>query len=67
MWVEVDSLFAKYENRPIGEKKSLVGTAVPYVLMGLPDDLTGAAVFLASEDADYIVAQTLNVDAAIFP
>ena len=62
MWEEVDSLFAKYENRPIGEKKSLVGKAVPYGRMGLPDDLTGAAVFLASDDADYIVAQTLNVD-----
>ena len=30
--------------------------------MGLPDDIAGAAVFLASRDADYIVAQTLNVD-----
>jgi D-sorbitol dehydrogenase (acceptor) len=30
--------------------------------MGLPSDLTGAAVFLASAEADYIVAQTLNVD-----
>ena len=62
MWEEVDSLFAKYEKRPIGEKKQLVGKAVPYGRMGLPDDLTGAAVFLASDDADYIVAQTLNVD-----
>jgi NAD(P)-dependent dehydrogenase (short-subunit alcohol dehydrogenase family) len=30
--------------------------------MGLPDDLTGMAVFLASADADYIVGQTYNVD-----
>ena len=30
--------------------------------MGTPDDIVGAAVFLASADADYIVAQTLNVD-----
>jgi D-sorbitol dehydrogenase (acceptor) len=30
--------------------------------MGVPDDLGGAAAFLASSDADYIVAQTLNVD-----
>jgi D-sorbitol dehydrogenase (acceptor) len=29
---------------------------------GLPEDLTGAALFLASNDADYITAQTLNVD-----
>ena len=62
MWEFVDAKFAHYENRPIGEKKRLVGEAVPYGRMGHPDDLTGAAVFLASDDADYVVAQTLNVD-----
>ena len=62
MWDQVDALFAKYEHRPIGEKKRLAGAAVPYGRMGLPDELAGAAVFLASADAEYIVAQTLNVD-----
>ena len=62
MWDEVDALFAKYENRKLGEKKKLVGQAVPYGRMGLPEDHVGAAVFLASSDADYVVAQTLNVD-----
>jgi D-sorbitol dehydrogenase (acceptor) len=62
MWDVVDALFAKYEGRQIGEKKRLVGEAVPYGRMGVPEDITGAAVFLASDDADYIVAQTLNVD-----
>lgn len=62
MWNEVDALFARYENRPLGEKKRLVGEAVPYGRMGRPEDHVGAAVFLASSDADYIVAQTLNVD-----
>jgi NAD(P)-dependent dehydrogenase (short-subunit alcohol dehydrogenase family) len=62
MWDRVDALFAAREGRPIGEKKRLVGEAVPYGRMGRPDDLAGAAVFLASGDADYIVAQTLNVD-----
>ena len=62
MWEEVDALFARYENRPLGEKKRLVGEAVPYGRMGLPEDHTGAAVFLASQDSDYVVAQTLNVD-----
>ena len=62
MWDQVDGLFAKYEHRPVGEKKRLVGEAVPYGRMGLPDDYGGAAVFLASSDADYVVAQTLNVD-----
>lgn len=62
MWDEVDALFARYENRPVGEKKRLVGEAVPYGRMGIPEDLVGAAVFLASGDSDYVVAQTLNVD-----
>ena len=62
MWDHVDSLFAKYENRPLGEKKRLVGEAVPYGRMGRPEDYSGAAVFLAGADSDYIVAQTLNVD-----
>lgn len=62
MWDEVDALFAKYENRPLGEKKRLVGEAVPYGRMGRPEDIAGAAVFLASSDSDYVLAQTLNVD-----
>jgi NAD(P)-dependent dehydrogenase (short-subunit alcohol dehydrogenase family) len=62
MWDQVDALFAKYEGLPIGEKKRQVGLAVPYGRMGVPEDLVGAAVFLASSDADYVVAQTLNVD-----
>jgi D-sorbitol dehydrogenase (acceptor) len=62
LWDQVDALFAKYENRPIGEKKKLVGEAVPFGRMGTAEDLTGMAIFLASAEADYIVAQTYNVD-----
>jgi NAD(P)-dependent dehydrogenase (short-subunit alcohol dehydrogenase family) len=61
-WEGVDALFAKYENRPLGEKKRLVGEAVPAGRMGTAEDLTGMAVFLASRDSDYVVAQTYNVD-----
>jgi len=61
-WDHVDELFAKYEKRPLGEKKKLVGEAVPYGRMGKAEDLTGMAVFLASSDSDYVVAQTYNVD-----
>ena len=61
-WDGVDALFAKYENRPIGEKKRLVGEAVPFGRMGTAEDLTGMAIFLASSESDYVVAQTYNVD-----
>jgi galactitol 2-dehydrogenase len=61
-WDGVDALFAKYENRPLGEKKRLVGEAVPFGRMATPEDLVGMAVFLASQDSNYIVSQTYNVD-----
>lgn len=61
-WEGVDALFARYENRPRGEKKRLVGEAVPYGRMGTAEDLTGMAIFLASAESDYVVAQTYNVD-----
>ncbi len=61
-WDGVDALFARYEHKPLGQKKKEVGAAVPYGRMGRAEDLTGMAVFLATEEADYIVAQTYNVD-----
>src|SRR5689334_1224883 len=62
MWEQVDALFARYEGLPIGEKKRQVGEAVPFGRFGKPEEMAGAAVFLASEDAKYVVAQTLGVD-----
>ena len=61
-WDGVDALFARHEGLPPGEKKRQVGLAVPFGRMGTAADLTGMAVFLASSDADYVVAQTYNVD-----
>lgn len=61
-WDGVDAFFAKYENKAPGQKKREVGASVPFGRMGRPDDLAGMAVFLASDEADYIVAQTYNVD-----
>ena len=43
-------------------RRQLVGDGVPCGRMGTAEDLTGMAVFLASPEADYIVAQTYNVD-----
>jgi D-sorbitol dehydrogenase (acceptor) len=61
-WDHVDALFAAAMGLAPGEKRAAVGAAVPYGRMGVPEDLTGMAVFLASPDAEYIVAQTYNVD-----
>lgn len=61
-WDGVDAFFAKYEGKAPGQKKREVGAAVPLGRMGRAEDLTGIAVFLATAEADYIVAQTYNVD-----
>jgi len=62
MWDVVDSLFAEYEHKALGQKKREVGEAVPLGRMGDPEDIAGPCVFLASDEARYITAQTLNVD-----
>jgi D-sorbitol dehydrogenase (acceptor) len=62
MWQQVDALFARYEGLQPGEKKAAVGRAVPLGYMGRPDQVADVAVFLASDEASYITAQTLNVD-----
>ena len=61
-WDGVDAFFAKYENKQPGQKKKEVGESVPFGRMGKPADLIGMALFLASKEADYVVAQTYNVD-----
>lgn len=62
MWDVVDAQFCKYKDMPLGSAKKAAEAAVPFGRFGMPDDLAGAAVFLASDDAEYVVAQTLNVD-----
>ncbi|MGR3593281.1 MAG: L-iditol 2-dehydrogenase [Limimaricola soesokkakensis] len=61
-WEHVDSMFAKLEGKQPGQKKAEVAAGVPAGRFATPDDLTGMAVFLASNEADYIVSQTYNVD-----
>jgi D-sorbitol dehydrogenase (acceptor) len=61
-WDGVDAEFARLENRPLGEKKRLVGQSVPHGRMGTAEDLVPMAVFLASSDSDYVVSQTYGVD-----
>ena len=61
-WDGVDAYFARLENKELGQKKKEVGDGVPFGRMGTAKDLTGMAIFLASEEANYIVAQCYNVD-----
>lgn len=61
-WEHVDSMFARLEGKKPGQKKAEVAAGVPAGRFATPEDLTGMAVFLASKEADYILAQTYNVD-----
>jgi D-sorbitol dehydrogenase (acceptor) len=61
-WDGVDAFFAKYEAKAPGQKKREVGAAVPFGRMGTASDLTGMAIFLATDEAKYIVAQCFGVD-----
>ena len=62
MWDTVDKLFAKYEELKPGEKKKQVCKNVPLGRFGVPSDVTGAVMFLASDQSQYITGQTINVD-----
>ena len=46
----------------MGQKKREVGKAVHLGFMGRPKDVARAAVFLASDQSEYITAQTICVD-----
>lgn len=62
MWESVDRLFAKFENKKLGQKKREVGEEVPLGYMGDPADVARVAVFLASKQSAYLTAQTIGVD-----
>ncbi len=66
-WDEVDKQFAKILNMEVGEPKRTFIKSIPLGRIEQPEDVTGAAVFLASSDADYITQQTLNVDGGNWP
>lgn len=44
------------------ESEDAILATIPLHRIGLPEDVAGAAVFLASNDADYVTGQVLNVN-----
>jgi D-sorbitol dehydrogenase (acceptor) len=62
MWDHVDSPVRQGRRAAAGREEAPVGLEVPLGRMGAAGDIAGAAVFLASDEARYITAQTLNVD-----
>ena len=66
-WDEVDRQFAKLLNMEIGEPKRTFTKSIPLGRIEQPEDVTGAAVFLASSESDYVTQQCLNVDGGNWP
>jgi len=66
-WEEVDKQFASLLNMPVGEPKRTFSASIPLGRIEQVEDITGAAVFLACSDSDYITQQCLNVDGGNWP
>jgi 3-oxoacyl-[acyl-carrier protein] reductase len=51
-----------YTDITTRESEAAILETIPLHRIGLPEDVAGAAVFLASPDADYVTGQILNVN-----
>jgi acetoin reductase-like protein len=67
LWIDIDRQFAQLLGWEIGEPKRRFSESIPLGRIEQPDDVVGAAIFLASSDSDYITQQTLNVDGGNWP
>ncbi len=67
LWVDIDRQFAQLLGWKIGEPKRRFSESIPWGRIEQPEDVVGAAIFLASPESDYITQQTLNVDGGNWP
>src|SRR3546814_3327896 len=67
-WDGVDAHFAKLENRPLGEKKRIVGASVPIGRMARAANLTGMAIFLATRSEEHTseLQSLMRISYAVF-
>jgi NAD(P)-dependent dehydrogenase (short-subunit alcohol dehydrogenase family) len=57
--------FASEMNREARDNAEAVSKAVPAGRVGVPEDMAGTAIFLASRAGDYVVGETIVVDGGI--
>jgi len=65
MWTYLDRELGRYEGLRLGEKINRVVQDIPLGRVGDPCEVTGLISFLASDDANYITGQTINVDGGL--
>ncbi len=64
-WEQVDKQFAALTGLPEGEPKRRAIASIPLGRIEQPADVAGAAVFLASADADYVTGATFYIDGGL--
>lgn len=57
--------FASEMNRAARDKGDEVAVGIPAARIGTPEDMAGAAIYLASRAGDYVVGDTITVDGGV--
>ncbi len=57
--------FASDMNKDARDHADAVASRIPAGRIGTPEDMAGAAIYLASRAGDYVVGATLVVDGAV--
>jgi len=67
MWDLIDRETAKLEGVPAGSVKAQAVASIPLGHIQKPEDVANVVAFLASDDASYITADTVNCAGGLLP
>jgi len=65
MWQQMDRDWTELQGLPQGEAWRQRVSAVPLGRAQTPDDVANLALYLASEAADYMTGQSINIDGGL--
>lgn len=66
MWDEVEDIFARTLEVPVGSAETAQVALAPMGRMAVPAEFGGMAVTLASDESSYMTGQTINIDGGTF-
>ncbi len=67
LWDTIDREVAKVEGAAQGSVKASAVAGIPLGRIGKPEDVANVVAFLASDDASYITADSINVTGGLSP